>query len=379
MIVKDLIAAIERIAPPEHAEPWDKVGLQVGSLDAELDGPVVLTIDLTEKVMDEAIQKSARMIVAYHPPIWDPLDRITDETAKGRILLRAIEHRMGIYTPHTGLDATPGGLTDWLCEGLSGSETPGKIHGDCRALQAATSGAEQVKIVTFVPTEALERVRNALGTAGAGRIGNYTLCTFATPGTGTFLGNTQSSPAVGAPGRLEMVSEHRIEMICPRANLALALETLRQFHPYEEPAIDVYPLEPQPRRRAGSGRRLMLDQPATLFELAERLRRHLPRSRLRAALVGDDRPFSAIGVVPGAGESLAPLARREGCEVFVTGEMRHQKVLECLNTGLSVLLAGHTNTERGYLPRLAERLREALPGLVTHVSNADQDILFVIN
>ncbi len=379
MLVQDLINALEQFAPLEQAEEWDKVGLHVGTPDAELDGPVLLTIDLTEKVMDEAIGIGARVIIAYHPPIWEPISRLTGDTARGRVLLRAVENHISIYTPHTALDSAPGGVTDWLCEGLSGSTTPGKIQGDCRSLQPSAAGSGMVKIVTFVPVEALERIRNALGTAGAGRIGNYSLCSFSVPGTGTFLGNDKSNPAVGAAGRLEVVSEHRVEVVCPRANLALALETLRQFHPYEEPAIDVYPLEAQPKRRAGSGRRLMLDQPATLLELAERLRRHLPRSRLRAALVGDDRPFSAIGVVPGAGESLASLAHREGCEVFVTGEMRHHTVLDCLNQGLSVLLAGHTNTERGYLPRLAERLRERLPGLVTHLSTADQDILFVIN
>lgn len=379
MTIQDLIDAMGRIAPLEYAEPWDKVGLHVGEPSRELDGPVLLTIDLTERVMEEARETGARAIIAYHPPIWEPITRLTGETARGRIMLRAIEAGMAIYTPHTALDAAPGGVTDWLCEGLSGSTTPGKILGDCRALSPAAIGSGRVKIVTFVPMESLEKVRNALATAGAGIIGGYTLCSFSSEGTGTFLGGDGTRPAVGRAGNVEEVSERRLEMVCPRANLALAIETLRQFHPYEEPAIDVYELEAEPKRRAGSGRRLVLDQPATLLELADRLKRFLPRSRLRAALPGDDRPLRSVGVVPGGGEDLAPLALREGCELFVTGEMRHHRVLDCLHGGLGVLLAGHTNTERGFLPRLAGRMREELAGIRVEVSRADQDILFVIN
>ncbi|MCC6286150.1 MAG: Nif3-like dinuclear metal center hexameric protein [Phycisphaerales bacterium] len=378
MLVRDLIDAMQRIAPLEYAESWDRVGLLVGKAERELDGPVLLTIDLTERVMREAKDAGARAIIAYHPVIWDPVARVTDETARGRILLGAIEAGLCIYTPHTALDAAPGGVTDWLCEGLSGSGQAGKIAGDCRALQPTVRGGGMCKIVTFLPLEAMERVRGALATAGAGRIGAYSLCSFSTEGTGTFLGGAGTKPVSGVAGRVEHVPERRLEMVCPKANLALALETMRQFHPYEEPAIDVYEMSGEPLRRAGAGRRLVLDRPATLMELADRLKRFLPRYRLRAALVAEDRPMQSLGVVPGAGEGLAPLAAREGCELFFTGEMRHHQILDCLHQDMSVLLAGHANTERGYLPRLAERLRAMLPGLEASPAKADTDLLFVL-
>ncbi|TVS04412.1 MAG: Nif3-like dinuclear metal center hexameric protein [Phycisphaerales bacterium] len=378
MQVADLINAMEMIAPLSYAEPWDRVGLHLGRPRTELDGPVLLTIDLTEAVLHEAIESGVRAIVAYHPPIWEPLKSVTNASAKERIILGAAEARIAIYSAHTALDSVPGGVTDWLCEGISGSEEPGKIHGDCRSMSPAADGEHEVKIVTFLPESSLETVRNALATAGAGRIGEYSLCTFSSRGTGTFLGSDASNPAIGQSGRLEQVEELRLETVCPKEALPLALETLRAFHPYEEPAIDVYELAPKPRRTAGAGRRLVLDQPATVAEIAERLKKHLGRARIRAAILGEDKPVSRIAVVPGAGESMAPLARRIGSELFFTGEMRHHQVNAALDGGMSVLLAGHTNTERGYLPRLAQALRDRLPGAEIRLSTEDRDLLTVM-
>ncbi|MCC7389069.1 MAG: Nif3-like dinuclear metal center hexameric protein [Phycisphaerales bacterium] len=379
MLVQDLVSAMERIAPPRYAESWDRVGLQVGSLRAGLTGPVLLTIDLTEPVIEEAASMGASAVVSYHPPIFRPLDSVTSATPKERIILTAARAGIAIYSPHTALDAAPGGVTDWLCEGLSGGS--GKIAGDCRALEPHPEGSDTptVKLVTFVPERDVETVRNALASAGAGRIGEYTVCSFGSMGTGTFLGSDSSKPAVGEAGKLEMVGECRLEMVCPKRNLAIALQTLRRFHPYEEPAVDVYELAPQPRRRIGAGRRLMLDQPVTMRELGQRLRAFLGTARVQLGPSGDtDASVRTLGVVPGAGESLAPLAAREGCEAFITGEMRHHQVLAAIHDGMHVLLAGHTNTERGYLPRLADRLGSELPGVACRLSTRDHDPLVVL-
>ncbi len=390
MDIGDLVNIMQRLAPLDHAESWDKVGLLAGDRTRPLHGPVLLTIDLTERVMAEAIGMKAGAIIAYHPPIFEPLTRITDATPRQRVILRALEHHIAIYSPHTALDNIPGGVTDWLCEGLSGGEAApgraGKIHGDCRALapHARAPGTQQVKIVTFVPEAQVEKVRGALASAGAGIIGGYQVCSFATSGTGTFLGGESTNPAVGKRGELERVSELRLEMVCSRAALPLAIETLRRFHPYEEPAIDAYELMPLPRRSAGSGRRLVLDRPATVAELAQRLRAFTGRESVRYALADPDhdRPVKYIGVVPGSGESLSRLARQEGCELFVTGEMKHHEVLGALNAGMNVLLGGHTSTERGYLHRLRHAIEQAdaalaVPGAVV-VSKVDQTPLVTV-
>ena len=245
MLVRDLVEAMEGIAPTPYAEAWDRVGLQVGAPSREVTGPVLLTIDLTERVLAEAVSMRASAIIAYHPPIWNELGRLTDASASARIIRGAIEAGMAIYTPHTALDAAEGGMTDWLCEGLSappGKAREGVTAGDCRSLEphVERDPDQEVKIVTFVPPDKAEEVRGALATGGAGIIGAYRLCSFGTVGTGTFLGGEGTNPAVGEAGRLERVDELRLEMVCSKHALPIALKTLREFHPYEEPAFDVY-------------------------------------------------------------------------------------------------------------------------------------------
>lgn len=384
MNVQNLIDAVESIAPLALAEPWDRVGLQIGSPDIPLEGPVFLAIDLTEQVLDEALAAHASAVIAYHPPIWEPLKRLTDATPKERVIARAARAGLAVYAPHTSLDNATGGMTDWLCEGVSGSTAPGKIAGDCRALspRAITRTTQECKVVTFVPDAELDKLRQALATAGAGLIGNYSICSFAVRGDGTFFGQGDANPAVGKAGRLEHVEELRLEMVCSRASLPLVLATLRQFHPYEEPAVDVYDLVPQMNRAVGAGRRIVLDQPATVQEIAGRLGTFLagPRGRptVQFADAGRGGAVTRVGVVCGAGSSQASMAHAEGCEVFVTGEMKHHEVMEAINAGMAVVLAGHTATERGFLPRLAAGLRKILPGVVFKVSERDLDPLIQV-
>ncbi len=380
MLISDLVGVMQSIAPLEYAEPWDKVGLLAGDRRASLRGPVLLTIDLNEAVLHEAIEMNSGAIIAYHPPIFEPLSRITDATPRQRVILRALQANIAIYSPHTALDAIPGGVADWLCEGLSGSMIAGKIAGDCKALShhAGLSPTQQVKIVTFLPGKDAEQVRNAMATAGAGQIGSYQVCSFSSEGTGTFLGDFSTKPTTGLPGVLESVREVRLEMVSSKAALALALEILRKFHPYETPAIDVYELLDQPQRVVGAGRRLTLDKPATVEELSLRLKAWVGRDQVRYALAGDEKsPVMHVGIVPGAGGSLSRLAREEGCDVFVTGEMKHHDVLGALNAGMSVILGGHTSTERGYLPRLRDILASKIDVPVA-VSKLDRTPLIAV-
>jgi dinuclear metal center YbgI/SA1388 family protein len=375
MKVQDLVDAMERIAPTRHAEVWDNVGLLVGSPEEELSGPLLLAIDLTEPVIAEAVRLKCGAVLAYHPPIFHPLRRLTTATGKERVILRAARAGIAVYSPHTAIDSAPGGMTDWLADGLL--DRAGIVKADRRALgpRIDRENSQEMKIVTFVPAAKADDVRAALASAGAGIIGNYELCSFTAPGTGTFLGKEGARPAVGAAGRLETVAELRLEMVCSRKALALAIATLKQFHPYEQPAIDVYELLGKPERTAGLGRRLVLDQPASLGKLAERLKTHLEIPTVKVAAAAAhvaEKPLRFVGVCPGAGADLAPLALSEGCEVYVTGEMKHHEVMVMLDGGMSVILAGHTNSERGYLPRLRERVLEQLKGVKCLVSREDR-------
>lgn len=373
--VGTFIRAMESIAPPSLAEPWDNTGLILGDPDRAVpDGAsVLLCIDLTEAVSDEALRQGFSGIVAYHPPVFTGIKRITAMSAQGRTLLRLAERGVWVYCPHTALDAAPGGVTDWLI-GLACPGIP------ARPIQASGAGSGGFKVVVFVPAvppEVLDRVRSAMSAAGAGVIGAYSACSFTSPGTGTFFGGEGASPAVGLAGRLESVSELRLEMVCPsdERTLAAVIGAMRSAHPYESPAFDILALHAPPSDPApgmpGAGRLVCLDTPVRPSLIAERLSRALGSDADVQVGARSDDPVNRVAAVPGSGASLLDAAIGAGAGVFITGEMKHHDVLSAVQRGCAVVLAGHTQSERGFLPELARRLAEAIPNIRPVVSTSD--------
>lgn len=369
MIMRDLIDAMARIAPPELAESWDNTGLLVGDPSGAVGGPVMLTIDLTDAVLAEAVDMGVGAIVSYHPPIFRGMKSLTPATREGRTVLACASRGIAVYCPHTALDAADGGLAEWLVRraGDGGDVTPITPHG-------AHDPEQTHKLVAFVPDdppEVLQRVRDALSDAGAGHIGAYSHCTYTLEGTGTFKGSDATNPAYGEKGRLETVSEVRLETVCSSRNLARAIRALHESHPYEEPAFDVYALADKPDASRGGGRVMDLTEPATPSAIAQRLKTALRVNAVKLASKNDE-PVTRIGACPGAGGGMIDEAIAQGAALFITGEMRHHETLAALEKGCAVLLAGHTNTERPYLPTLAERLRGELENVELVISERDR-------
>ncbi len=369
----DVTRALGEIAPLHLAEPWDKVGLLIAG-DGRTVTRALLAIDLTPDVLAEAIAARAELVVGYHPLLFKPLDRLDGATWQGRVALDAVRAGIAVYSPHTALDAVAGGINDWLVECVAGGAADAT---DIRALQpAAARGANTHKIVTFVPESSLEPVRTALAEAEAGQIGAYTHCSFTSRGEGTFFGGEGANPAVGKPGHLERVGEMRLEMSFHKRDLGAIVAALRAAHPYEEPAFDIFSLEAPPADpRVGAGRVARLARPATAAEIAARLEPVLGCGRIQRSRTASSPPrmHERFAVCAGSGASLLETAAAQGATLFVTGELSHHDVLRAHALGLEVLLAGHTNTERGYLPRLASAL--AATGIECFVSARDCDPL----
>lgn len=359
--------AFESFAPASLANDWDNVGLLVGSPEWPADR-ILLTIDLTEAVLQEAIEMDTQAIVSYHPPIFEPLTSITNKSFKERVVLDAITNKIAIYSPHTSLDVASGGVNDWIVDGIG--------EGDVRALRPFGNlpSSEERKLITICPEDNVEELRLALSSIGCGRIGEYEQCSFSTSGTGTFIGNEGTNPTHGEPGVLQRVIECKLEMVVSQDSLSLAIQTIRQFHPYEEPVIEVYELLERPRREIGIGRRIHFDKPMQLDELARKLKKHLGIGYVRvapAAGLQERATVQTIGLCAGAGGSVCSIAIDEGCDVFITGEMTHHNVVAATARGCTVMLTGHTNSERGYLPTLKNQLAELLPSATISVSKAD--------
>ena len=366
-MIGELVLALEAVAPARLAAEWDKVGLLVGDASRPLQR-ALLCIDLTRDTLDEALKQKCQAVVAYHPPIFEPITRLTSWDPRGDVLLRCIERGVALLSPHTALDAVRGGVTDWLADMLgAGERWPVEPALDDRA-------GERLKVVTFVPEYAVQAVREAMSAAGAGHIGAYTECSFEVRGEGTFKSGAGSRPTVGKAGRRVRVPEVQLSMVCGERQRSAVVRAIRDAHPYEEAPIEVHRLEPLRDAHQGHGRIVQLDRPITSNDAAQRLRKGLglPAGSMQLVETGRARRHERVGVVPGAGFSMMTKAADQGCTLFITGEARHHDQLAATARGCDLLLGGHSQTERGYLPRLAESLKPHLPGVSLLVSRADR-------
>jgi len=360
--VGDVARHLADIAPPQLAQDWDNVGLLAGDERAPCPA-VLLSVDMTEAVVEEARGRGCGLITAYHPPVFRSISRIQPARSAGApAIWEAVAAGIAVYSPHTALDAAAGGTNDVLAE-LVGVVVEGPI-------EYADPRPTSCKVVVFVPPAQVERVAEAMFAAGAGHIGDYTKCSFRLAGRGTFLGGQTTQPTVGRKGRLESVDEFRLETVVPSERLPAVVEAVRRFHPYEEPAFDIYPVRPEPV--PGIGRVGRLRQDATLGLLALSLKRRL---RLKAVeVVGSPRrPVRRVAVCAGSAGRL-PLERKASaeCDAVITGELRHHDALAFAAMGVAAIAVGHWASERPVLRSLAGRLRERLPGLGVRVSAADK-------
>lgn len=359
--VGDVADLLDAFAPPSLAQSWDNVGLLAGDRTSTCQS-VLLCIDLTPPVLHEAVKAHHSLVVAYHPPLFRPVQRLlADSPNTDAIVYRAITAGIAIYSPHTALDAAPGGTNDVLAAlcGLS----------EVEPFDYPTPPSTQSKIVTFVPAAQVDRVADAMAAAGAGRIGQYKQCSFRLTGQGTFFGTESTQPRVGRRGRLETVDEIRIEMVAPNRLLPEVIDALLRAHPYEEPAYDLYPLAEPPT--FGIGRVGRLPKATTLRRLAAQLT-VATRSKVATIVGRPGTPIRRAAVCVGAAGRLPfEKPRAADCDVIVTGEIRHHDALTILRHGKSAIALGHAESERPILPILAARIRSRWPRLHTTVSRQD--------
>jgi dinuclear metal center YbgI/SA1388 family protein len=369
--LNQVVGALQELAPLDLASEWDNVGLLVQPSKPKMVSRIFLTIDLTEAVFAEAVAKKVQLIVAYHPPIFNPIKRLSPAS----VAALCLEAGIAVYSPHTALDAVEGGVNDWLCEAFD------LKHATRYSIEPAEKSLGQCKLVVFVPQSHVDVLREELAMAGAGRIGDYRECSYQLNGTGTFHGTASTQPTVGQSGRLERVEEVRLEMVCPDSPWVLqGIESaIQEAHPYEEPAWELYPLRVASQRYQGQGRDVCLHQKMTMKAAIGRIKKHLGLKHVRVAYAADHRTGSCIEHVmlcAGAGGSVlgghAP-------DLFLTGEMRHHDVLAANARGTSVILTEHTNCERPYLPTFKKKLKALLgKGITIDISRKDADPLQVV-
>lgn len=350
--VGEVVDQLSSLLQLDKAAGWDPVGLQLGDPAAKV-ATLAVCHEVTPEVVDRLIATDVDMVITYHPLLFRPVTSLVAGTGAAGRAFRLIAGGIALAAVHTAFDVTAGGTADALADAVGLVAA----HGFGPAW-----GKDAAKVITFAPATAAPAVIEAMATAGAGRIGAYSGCSYHAAGVGTFLPEVGAKPVVGEVGRFNEEPEERIEMIVSSSLIDTVVAALVQVHPYDEPAYDVVATQ----SNAGFiGRVGRLDTPMSVSSFAERIKERLG-GVVRVAGSG---ALSTVAVIPGSGGSLmAGVA----ADAIVTGDVSHHQARAATASGVAVIDPGHAATERPGVKALYAALTDAAPD-VLDMTDLDPD------
>lgn len=359
MKIREIISSIEEFAPLSLQESYDNSGLQLGDVEQHVTG-ILLCLDVTEEVIDEAIELECNLVISHHPLLFKPVKSLTGKTYIEKSIIKACRCQIAVYTAHTNLDNTFGGVNYKLAEKIGLQNV--------RILSPKEN--ELLKLVTFVPAAQAVQVRKALFNAGAGQIGNYDSCSYNLEGEGSFRAGKNTNPFCGEIGELHFEKEVRIETILPVYKKNTVLRALLLAHPYEEPAYDLYPLK-NIYNRAGSG--IMGELPAEENEI-EFLQRIKDIFRLNCMQYSAlrQKKIRKVAVCGGNGAFLIPEAVRQGADIFITGEAKYNDFYD-VEKNILLAVIGHYESEICTKEIFFEIITKKITNFAIHFSNVNSN------
>jgi dinuclear metal center YbgI/SA1388 family protein len=310
MNLSEITSYLNSEIPLSLQESYDNCGLLVGNANSEITG-VMICLDITEEVIDEAIEKKCNLIISHHPLIFSGIKSLTGRTYTERIVIRTLKENIAVFALHTNLDNHFEGVNDFLCRklGILNAEILRPIQGKLR------------KLVTFCPLSYASLVREAIFNAGAGQIGNYDSCSYNSTGEGTFRALAGSTPFVGEQGELHTEPEMRIETIFPVFLENDVITALKQAHPYEEVAFDIYPLT-NIHHRIGAGMIGTLPQEINAEEFLINVKKNLQIGCIRHTNI-KNKKVQRIAVCGGSGSFLINDAIACNADIYMTGDIKY--------------------------------------------------------
>ena len=330
--IKNITDYLESIAPLNYQESYDNCGLITGNKDTPLKG-ILVCLDSTEEVVNEAVKNNCNLIISHHPIVFSGLKKINGKNYVERAIIAAIKNDIAIYAIHTNLDNVSNGVNGMIAKKLGLINT--RVLSPKKRLLS--------KLVTFSPLEHAEKIRMTVFKAGAGNIGNYSECSFSTPGDGTFKGNESSNPFAGEKGKIHKENEIRIETIFESHKQNAIIKALIEVHPYEEVAFDIYALE-NSYSNIGSGMIGELIDNQQEIEFLKKVKQIMKVSSLRhTALLG--KPIKKVAVCGGSGSFLVPDAIQEGANVFISADFKYHQFFDA-DKKIVIADIGHFESEQ---------------------------------
>ena len=354
MQVKQITQYLESIAPLAFQESYDNAGLIIGRSEDEVSG-ILISLDITEEIVDEAISKHLNLIVSHHPIIFSGIKKLNGKNYIERCVAKAIKNDIAIYASHTNLDSVFGGVNSKICEKLELQ--------NCRILSPGTDLLK--KLTTFVPVAQAEKVRKALFDAGAGSIGNYDSCSYNVNGTGTFRGNDQSHPFAGKKNQLHLEEETRMETIFPKHLQSKIILALLNAHPYEEVAYDIYPLDNE-YTQAGIGMIGELAEPMEELRFLGQLKEIFNCKVIKHTQLSG-RPISRVAVCGGSGSAYLKQAMAQKADIFISGDFKYHQFFDA-EQQIIIADIGHYESEQFTKEVFYELLTKNFPKFAIHLS-----------
>ncbi len=344
--VKNIYEFIDSFAPFNVSMDFDNCGLLVGDLNSNIKN-VLISLDITNDVIEEAKNLGAGLIVSHHPVIFKPIKNIMF----GSIVYKLIENNISAICAHTNLDmAEDTGVNTCLANALELK--------NLRPLSIYKS-ENYNKIVVFVPEANSKDVIRAMSNAGAGILGNYSECSFSSSGVGTFKPNANSNPFIGKIGNCAEVDEYKVEMICTKSKTKSVVEAMLNVHPYEMPAYDIFETSAI-KHNVSCGLIGDLENSYNADGFAYYVKNKLQCNGIRYFNFNDN--IKTVALCSGAGGNMISEAINKGADAFITGEIKHHEILLAEQHNVSVFDAGHFKTEdiviRPLINKLAEEFKQ---------------------
>ncbi|MCL2131675.1 MAG: Nif3-like dinuclear metal center hexameric protein [Lentimicrobiaceae bacterium] len=329
--VAEVVAYLEKIAPPCYQESYDNSGLQVGDMNNIVTKGLVC-LDLTPAVMKEAVETGANLIITHHPLIFNPLKKIAGTTVCEKLVIKAVKNDIAVYSMHTNLDNVHIGVNAAFAQKLQLKNVQ-ILRKNNRIL---------LKLITFVPVQQAENVRENLFRAGAGHIGNYQKCSYNSEGTGTFEGNDSTNPFVGEKNKLHYEKEMRLEVILPVHLKNKVVKALLAAHPYEEPAYDLILLE-NTSNNIGAGMIGELENAMSELDFLQFLKEKMQLQCIKHSQFRK-KTIKKVAICGGSGSFLIPDAIKENADVFISSELKHNHFLD-FHSSIFLADIGHFESE----------------------------------
>lgn len=354
MKLSEILLLFEDYAPGSYQEKYDNSGLATGNPDTEING-ILLCLDVTPQIIDEALSLGVNLVISHHPIIFHPLRSLSENNPEAQAVISAVRNNIALYSAHTNMDNIYIGVNGKICDKL------GLIN---RRILSPRKG-DLKKIAVFVPLSHADAVSQAILSAGAGKIGNYDFCSFNTEGTGTFRALEGSDPFVGERGKVHREKEVKIETIFPSHLSGAVIHAMREAHPYEEVAYDIYPLENE-SLLTGSGMIGETPQPVNAEEFLDSMKKTFKCGIIRhSAFTGKE--IKKVAVCGGAGSFLIYEAMNAGADIIITADVRYHEFHYAAG---KIIIAdiGHYESEQFTIELFYDILQKKFPTFAIHFS-----------